>query len=301
MKAVIIILPILLSMSLVTVAADVSLEYLRPGDGSISKVESHLDIKVENWGYDRVFIALPEDWVLDEITDYKVKSYPVREEGLWRIYGFEYDSSSLLGSGKVYNPRYYSGPTTKPFTTIGDRTGWWLRPNEGIIIDAIVGLPTSGEYIDPLYLEKRNPGIKVLRWNQDFTLTVSDPGFITAPWVVKGATLTSDSPAAYSDIRNKGAGSYYEDFELTYNVPGWDAWYSFTNPLTTALDTPLETTKLEYYPMKKKIQTPIPVFKVDTYKPIYYAYEWKRDESIKGITSLDRDDFKDIPAWFEWF
>ncbi len=300
MKAITIILPILL-MGLVNVVGSVSLEYLQPTDGSISGVESHLEIKVENWGYDRVFIALPEGWTLDETTGYKVRSYPVRESGLWRIYGFKYDSSSLLGSKKVYNPRYYTGPITKPPTPIGSRTGWWLRPNEGIIIDAIVDLPTSGEYIDPLYLEKRNPGIKVQRWNQEFTLTVTEPGFITAPWVVKGATLTSDSPAAYSDIRKKGAGTYYEDFELTYNVPEWDAWYSFSSPLTEALKDPVKTTKREYYPMKKKTQTPIPVFKVDTYKDIYYAYEWKRGKTIRGITSFSRDDFKGTPEWFEWF
>jgi len=300
MKAIIIILPILL-MGLVNVAAGVSLEYLQPTDGSISEVESHLDIKVENWGYDRVFIALPEGWKLDEITGYKVRSYPVRESGLWRIYGFKYDSSSLLGSKKVYNPRYYTGPITKPPSTIGDRTGWWLRPNEGIIIDAIVDLPTSGEYIDPLYLEKRNPGIKVQRWNQEFTLTVTDPGFITAPWMVKGATLTSDSPAAYSDARKKGAGTYYEDFEPTYNVPEWNAWYSFSSPLTEALEDPVKTTKRGYYPMKEKMQTPIPVWKVENIKPIYYAYEWKRGKTIRGITSFSRDDFKGTPEWFEWF
>jgi hypothetical protein len=56
------------------------------------EVTSYIEARIENHGNYRVFVALPGGWSLNT-SEYNVKSYAVREFGLWRIYDEEDDRS----------------------------------------------------------------------------------------------------------------------------------------------------------------------------------------------------------------
>jgi hypothetical protein len=209
-----------------------------------------------------------------------------------------YESNSLLGSGQVYDS---NSVQTAVFDTIGKRQGWYLKPNEGIKVTfGVENIGSGGGIIDPFVIERENPNIRVVRWYQKFIINVSEVGFITAPWVVKGAPLTEASPAPYSASSRRGASKYYVDFEKTVSAPKWDAWFEVKSPLSSFLITKsLASTDLQFS-STKRIDTIRPVFRVYDFREISYAYEWKRDEKIEGMT-LWRNDFTDVPDWFEWF
>lgn len=131
-------------------------------------------------------------------------------------------------------------------------------------------------------------------------MNVSDPGFITGPWIVRGAALTEATPAPYSASSGRGSFKYYVDFEKTINTPKWDKWVEIKNPISTIVSRePLASTELQFLPIKKT-GTLRPVFKVTGYRILSYAYEWKRDVKIEGWIP-GRNDFADVPDWFEWF
>ncbi len=80
----------------------------------------------------------------------------------------------------------------------------------------------------------------------------------------------------------------------------WDAWFEIKNPISAFMATKsLASTDLQFSPIRK-IGTVRPVFKVTNFRTITYAYEFKRDEKTVGMT-LWRNDFLDVPDWFEWF
>ncbi|MFH1773873.1 MAG: hypothetical protein ABH874_02805 [Methanobacteriota archaeon] len=275
-------------------------EFVKVPEGAISKVDTEIYAKIENWGYERVFVALPEGWKIDDIQQ-GVTSYPVRYYGLIELYGVPYGDTPL-GRGDVYTYTWtYYGFSTARTIEVAGRTGWYLKPNEGIIINIKVNdIGVGGGIIDPFKIEKENPGIKVDRWEQRFLLTVTKNGFITAPWIVEGGVLTEASPAPYSEAKKRGSYKYYEDFEIKYTGIKWNQWFEFKNSVSTLLSSkPLAATDLEFYPIEKK-NILRPVFRVDNFKTIMYAYDWKRDRKIEGIVLL-RDDFKDVPEWFKWF
>jgi hypothetical protein len=305
LKSVILALAVLMSFSVV--AAQTGLEMLEVPQGTISGVDTKIEAKLENWGYHRIFVALPLGWTPD-LVETSAKSYPVREEGLWRIYGLPYDKKSLLGRGEVFTGKGIaeSGFPTKLTIQIGNRYGWWLKPNEGIIIKVKVNNIGGSGTIDPQKIEKENPGIKVIRWYQQFTLKISSPGFVTAPWTVEKATLIESSPAPYSSELGKEK-VYYEKYtgEPEVDIPDWDEWFTFKNSLAPIFSlTPLVSLKMEYYPEEiGEVETVLkPVWRVDKIEDIVYAYEWKRDRELEGIVFW-RDQLitGSIPDWFEWF
>ncbi len=276
------------------------LEYVQTPEGSLNKIDTQVEASIENWGLERVFVAVPEGWTISEFkypfggTSYPLRFYATRYFELW---GLPYDSNSLLGSGQVYDS---NSAQTAVFDTIGGRQGWYLKPNEGITVKfGVENIDINGGIIDPFRLERENPDIRVVRWHQRFILNVSEIGFITAPWVVEGAPLTEASPAPYSAASGRGASKYYMDFEKTVSAPKWDAWFEVKSPLSSLLITKLAPTDLQFSSIRK-IGTVRPVFRVTNFRTITYAYEWKRYEKIEGMT-LWRNDFADVPDWFEWF
>lgn len=272
-------------------------------EGKIDRVDTWLiNTKVENWGYDKIFVALPAKWVLDGVEQ-GVTSYPVREYGLWTIYGEPNDMTPRQLNDWVY---MYMGYQTKHSKTLVDetgysRTGWYLLPNEGIIINVRVNrIDTAGGEIDPFKIEKNNPGIKIKRWQQRFKLEISAKGFITAPWTVKDAKLTEASPKVYSELGEKGAYRYYDDFNIEYSTQKWDVWFVFNNSLSQVLANELLAQTNTEFKSIQRTEIVKPVWKVDVFNPIMYGYEWEEGVEIAGI-QLWRNELKDVPAWFEWF
>lgn len=303
---------LLLLISLVLLSCDAvyaqeGLSLLQVPAGSISSIDTEIEATVENWGYDTIFVALPEGWTINTLKSGITRSYPVREEGLWRIYGMP----ASLGKGYpiVYGSRDFEKNTliAKYPKTVSNRQGWWLRPNEGIYIDIYVDdISVGGGTIDPVIVEKENPSIRVQRWYESFTIDVSSQGFITAPWVVEGAALVESNPAPYSSSGNEGAELYYEKYQKEVNVadaPAWNEWFDLKNPLVYKMtDTRLAPINLEFPSIEEGgiITTTQPVWKVDIIADITYAYEWKSTEKVEGMT-LWRDAELDIPEWFELF
>lgn len=288
----------------VVYAAEEGIGLLEVPQGSIKTVDTRIEATIENWGYDKVFVALPEGWTINELKPSSVKSFPVRETGLWRIYGMPGDSKSLLGRGEVYTGKYWTnGIQTKFETTVGGRTGWWVKPNEGLLIDIYIDqISTGGGIIDPLKIEKENPSIRVVKWYESFTIEVNEPGFITAPWIVEGASLVESNPVPYSSSGKEAFDLYYDKYQREeIDVPAWDEWFNLKNSLVYMLTkTTLAPIDLEF-PSTEEVEVTIkPVWKVDTTADITYAYEWKSYQKVKGIT-LWRDTALDVPEWFELF
>lgn len=294
------ILALLLSLQVAYATEGIGL--LKVPEGSISSVDTEIEATIENWGYDKVFVALPEKWSLNKIKS-SVKSFPVREAGLWRIYGMPRSSKSMLGRGEVFTGNgFTSGNPAKIETIIGKRTGWWLKPNEGILINIYVDkISTDGDIIDPLKIEKENPSIRVVRWYEGFIINVDSPGFITAPWTVEGATLVESYPAVYSSSGKEAYDVYYEDYQQDEpNVPAWDEWFKLKNSLADILTkSTLAPIDIEFPPVGGAV-TIKPVWRVDTTADITYAYEWNSYKKVKGIT-VWRDNALDVPEWFELF
>jgi len=199
----------------------------------------------------------------------------------------------------IVKPQCLAGPEGgypyKGLAEVNGQKGWWLKPNEGIHVKIKLTLSTSGGEIDPNNIEDEYPYIKVVKWIQDFELTVSKAGIIKAPWVVKGATLTSASPAPYGDVRKTGGKLYYGKVKPEKKIKKWNEWIF----LSEGLASKLKVEPSVDYEIKKD-ETLKPVWKLDTLENIYYEYEWYRDRKVEGVT-LWRNDFEDTPAWFEWF
>ena len=294
---------VLLSFQVVYAAEGIGM--LEVPTGSISTVDTDIEATIENWGYDRIFVALPEGWTIN-VMQSSARSFQVRETGLWRIYGMPYSRSSMLGRGEVFTVASWSYTETpvKIETTIGDRQGWWLRPNEGLLLDIRVDeISTSGGVIDPVKIERENPSIRVTKWYESFLLEVEEPGLITAPWIVEGAALVESRPAMYSSSGSEGATVYYEKYqeEVMTDVPAWDEWFDLKNSLVYMMTkTALATIDLEFLSIEDADDirvTITPVWKVENWADITYAYEWKSYRKVEGIgvTALD------IPEWFELF
>ena len=299
----------LLAISIVQ-AEEVGLELAEYGYITPQSITTYIEATIENRGFYRVFVSLPKGWELDT-SEYSVKSYPVREYGLWRIYGE--GRNSMLERGKVYTTKGLmpkSAVTIK--TTEGTYTGWYLKPNEGLKIK--VKAKISGEgVVDPLKIEKLYPGIVVLKWYEEFELTLppNTYGWVRAPWVVKGGTLTEAYPAPYGEASKTitegksfvGAeGPNDEYLEITYDVPRWDEWLPLRHPLAYALlPRSLAAINLKFVDVEPPSYVR-PIWDTQKHRTsvIRYAYEWERGKSITGITFF-RDDTKDVPSWMEQF
>lgn len=310
MRTAALLIALFLSLSLVH-AEDLGLGLAEYGYITPSEVTTTIEATVENRGFYRVFVALPKGWELD-MSEYGVRSYAVREYGLWRIYGE--DEDSLLSQGKVYTIKGLvpkSAVTIK--TSTGTYTGWYLKPNEGLKIKIKTKAISGDGTVDPLKIEKLYPGVKVLKWYEKFELKLPSGtfGWVRAPWVVRGATLTEASPAPYGETSRtitKGKsfagveGPEGKYLEVSVDVPAWNEWLPLRNSLAYALiSKPLAKTNLEFVEVEPLDYTR-PVWDTEKHRTsvIYYAYEWKRGKEISGITFF-RDDTKSVPSWMELF
>ncbi|MFQ5814953.1 MAG: hypothetical protein ACE5G7_00460, partial [Candidatus Hydrothermarchaeaceae archaeon] len=204
------------------------------------------------------------------------------------------------------------GTPTKLYVTLNNRQGWWLRPNEGMKIHVTIdGLSCSGT-IDPLAIEKENPSLIVKKWEQEFTITPSATGFITAPCVVENSALTVAAPAPISDVGQKPGPIYYKEYDPSKDaaqvqlgeVPSWDAWFTLTGSLSSALSTK-SIVGMEPVFDKSEVEeivvTQTPVWRIDDLSDIIYTYEWVRGERITGIELIKGASFAEVPEWFDWF
>ncbi len=294
---------LILLLTAAPVYSEVGPSLVSVSQGSVSKVTSYLNAKIENIGYDRVFVALPQGWKIN-LIDSSAKAYAVRT-AIWRIYSSPVRSNDLLRNGHVYNIFNYLQMVQS--TEINNREGWWLMPNEGIIINVKLTLPASGE-VDPMKIQEEDPDILVRKWNQEFILDVSSSGIITAPWVVKGATLTTASPPPLGDSNKVSTSNFYyiksyrKEYERNYNnTPDWDEWFPVKNSLAYAFEPSYNSENFgEFSQPPEKSNYTKPVWRVYNLKQIEYTYDWEQGKEISGI-SLMRNDFKNIPSWFAWF
>lgn len=301
-----------------SIHATTGFEMLQVPEGSISKIKSVIDARIENVGFDRIFVALPDGWVIDDVNTY-ASSYAVLETGLWRKYGDPVDRTSLLGRGLVYKE---SGTPTKLYNSLNNKQGWWLRPNEGMVLHLSLGELSCSDSIDPLTIEKANPSLIVKRWTQEFTVTPSATGFVTAPCVVEHAALTVSSPAPISDVSQKPSAIYYQEYDPTKDitkvqlgqVPSWDAWFTLTGSLTSILSTKsivgleptINKTNVTVLTPTATVLTQTPVWRIEDLRDIFYQYDWERDKVISGIQLIKgatqtTTPLVSVPEWFDWF
>ncbi len=304
MKLLLALLLFLCSISLVHAA----FEMAEVPEGSIASVDTVIDAKIENVGFERIFVALPEGWVINDLNTY-ARSYAVLEEGLWRKYGDPLDRFSPLGSGLVYDER---GLLTKQYYSLGTRVGWWLRPNEGVDIQVGIDSVSCSSNIDPLAIEEENRYIIVKKWEQEFTITPSVTGFITAPCTVESAALISAAPAPISDVSQIPGPIYYQDYDPTTDasqvslgeVPSWDAWFTLTGSLSATLSTKsivgMEPV-FDSVGAEDVVLTQTPVWRIEKLNDITYTYKWERGKRISGIELITGATFAEVPEWFDWF
>lgn len=304
--AIIIIAAVIMGLLPIATAQTISVEYLQVPEGEISRVDTRVEFTIENWGLEKIFVAIPEGWqvsdtgILDGTHSFGGTAYPVRfyATRYWRLWGLPTEENTPMGRGEVFSS---NSAQDAVFDEVAGRQGWYIKPNEAIkVVFDVKDISAGGGMIDPLRLERENPDIRVVRWYQRFIMNVSKQGFIMAPWVVIGANLTEATPAPYSDAKGRGSFKYYVDFETTTNAPKWDTWFQIRQPLSSTIISRVLDIAGFQLPEIKKIGLVKPVFKVDDYRLIYYAYEWERDKAIEGWKPW-RNDFSDTPAWDEWF
>lgn len=306
MKEFLILLAVLMCIPLVF--ATPILDYLQvPSTVTIGEVKTTLHAKIENQGVEKVFIALPSDWTFEpeDIFTNHASGYRVLDYGIpfYELYGYPTEPNNMVSRGEVY---IYSGFATKRSYTVNNRVGWWLMPNEGMILDIAATLPVSGKHYDPFELE-RGPDIVIKEWYQRFTVNLTGGvGFVTAPYIIENMALVEANPGIYGDARYISTSVYYEDFQLggTIDVVEWNEWFGprsvFKRSLTSI------SLGAEYLPIEEEgaPEYIIPVWKIDpgtaSKKEIYYAYEWKYWTDIKGV-SLGTSTFIEVPNWYEWF
>jgi hypothetical protein len=328
-------LALLIVLAMFPSAQAVGLELMEiPTNKVAPQVLSILDFTMENRGFEKVFVTLPDGWTIDESADDHGVSnyfaYPVREEGLWRIYGLPHDRSSYLGkyesspylqgdvwiaSGITANPINIDDNTDCGDGSRFDRCGWWLWPNQKVKVHLELRLPGQGE-VEPDLLEGDYKWIRVTKWEQEFILKGSggtlQAGYYTAPWTVKGATLTSTEPAVYAEADEMGAigTRYYEDVTTrpaTVEVPAWDEWFTLKNSVSSSLKPISIATSSVIYdvPETAPKKTPVPVFRIKEEYEIRYTYLWYRDHpvdtALEGGVQFSRQSILDVPPWYLWF
>ncbi|MEE8322216.1 MAG: hypothetical protein V3R57_01145 [Candidatus Bathyarchaeia archaeon] len=304
MKRLLTLLLILCSLSLVHAV----FEMVEVPEGSVGTIDTVIDAKIENVGFERIFVALPDGWVINDVNTY-ARSFAVLEEGLWRKYGDPLDRYSPLGSGLVYDE---TGLLTKQYYSLGTSVGWWLRPNEGVDIQVAIDSVSCSGNIDPQAIEEENRYIIVKKWEQEFTITPSDTGFITAPCVVERAALISAAPAPISDVSQIPSAIYYQDYDPSADtsnvnlgeVPSWDDWFTLTGSLSSTLSTKSIVGMEPVFDSSDAddvVLTQTPVWRIEDLRDIFYTYKWERGKSISGIELITGATFADVPEWFDWF
>lgn len=281
--------------------------------------------------------------------DYSV-GYAYRTEGLWRIYGESLILPTSPGGPPLGKERIFTSRSAVPnrleSTVQGGRlesivqggSGWWIKPNEVLVIDIEIGTDatksftfssdtttkssllyasvpvwqTTSEYTDFYDIERRNPNLKIFKWEQEVLFKINNSHasshanlFVTAPLLIRGARLTTVSDGFVGDLSSVPQKLYLGDFNLQYAAPKWEEWYRIRNALPWK-SSPLAATKYSYYPLLK-LNLEIPTWRVwipaggATY--ISYTYEWRRDGKYpfgsEGI-SLSRS-MRSVPEWFSWF
>ncbi|MFQ6135772.1 MAG: hypothetical protein ACE5PM_01175 [Candidatus Hydrothermarchaeales archaeon] len=287
-------------------------------EASYTDISTEIEAEIENHGYENVLLLLPSGWTVhgDQIDGAR------GERILWTYldmrarYGDPDDKYSFINTYYVFTSKYtVNRGGSQAWTEVGtgiSARGWYIRPNERLTIH-IKLVPTGTGIIDPFSIEEKLPYIKVTKWYQEFKLTTPNTtGFISAPFVVKNATLIEAYPAIFGNARDFEAGEYYweelkvEEEEEEVIVVNWDEWFSTTSIPLTSIQ--LASTELEYYPIgkvEKKEEIFVPMWRIVIGEPfIRYTYEWRRGREIRGVvfSHFEKGEIEPVvPEWDEWF
>ncbi|RMF91088.1 MAG: hypothetical protein D6733_02140 [Methanobacteriota archaeon] len=254
-----------------------------------AKFYTVIEATVENTGFEKVFIALPEDWEYDPAL-YSAKGEPiiVSKPDLHRKYGSPNDRNSFINNHFVFWQRggfaISKGSPIKFIYEDGTfHYGWFVRPNERLVFTIKMSPPTDQTegVIDPFEIEQNRSDIRVIEWNQEFYAypeTIGSAravGFMAAPWVVKGATMVEATPGVYVNLSGLRGEYYFELVEPEKNlssqasseeltVPAWDEWFSGSgvyalNPvgLASLKEGPPEIPEINKTQEEKKVSEPL--------------------------------------------
>ncbi|HDY73862.1 MAG TPA: hypothetical protein ENH51_01975 [Euryarchaeota archaeon] len=219
-----------------------------------------IEAEVENTGFETFFVALPLDWAFDpEIYGATGEPIIATKGALHKKYGDPGDKSSFIRNNYVFEAwggLAVSRGSPWVLTMSGGEDdggvsyGWSVRPNERLKFTIKMKPSDSEAIIDPLAIERNRTDIKVIKWNQEMVIypESGETGFISAPWIVKGATMVEATPGVFTNIseftqdiywfktrlQNATVKSTGEETEpevsseptVELNPPEWDAWFS---------------------------------------------------------------------------
>jgi hypothetical protein len=301
------------------------LDYPLIGNISIDPVDSYtvIDAIVENTGFETVYVSLPSGWEDDDF-DQAAKGEPiiVDKVEIHKKYGFPEDRFSFIHNYYVFQQRagFAQSKGLCIMIQTPDRDsvcGWRISPNERLIFHVRLhpkDTDVLDVIIDPFSLEQNRSDIKVIEWNQRMIVFPDQDttiGFLRAPWIVKGGTITEAFPGVFANL-SAFEGDYYhrllkletpepaltpEEEVEDLNPPAWDQWFSSSSGVFNLRDTSLASLKTEHLPIPEIEKTVteeapledgeemfIPVWYVDfDTQFIRYDYRWKRGEAITGI------------------
>jgi len=275
-----------------------------------------IEAEVENSGFETFFVALPEGWGFDPEI-YGATGEPIITSWgeLKKKYGDPGDKSSFIRNNYVFQT--WGGlsvsrgsPWVLTWGGDGDNSGgvsygWSVRPNEKLVFTIKMKPSDSDAIIDPLAIERNRTDIKVVVWNQEMVVYpdsgASRPlsGFLSAPWIVKDATMVEVTPGVFTNISEFTEDIYWfktrlqnvtleSDEEETepdessepvveLNPPEWDSWFSSSGFFG------LETKSLA--PLKTEL---LPIPEVNKTEVVEEVEEEEVEESEESIF---------IPVW----
>ncbi|MFV2041074.1 MAG: hypothetical protein ACC644_03685, partial [Candidatus Hydrothermarchaeales archaeon] len=214
-----------------------------------------IEAEVENTGFENFFVALPKDWTFDsDIYGARGEPIIISKGELYKKYGSLRDRSSFISNNFVLDTRGgFSISRGSPWVLTrrggeddgGVSYGWSVRPNERLVFTIKMKPSDDDAVIDPFAIEQNRSDIKVVKWNQEMMLYPESgkTGFLSAPWIVKGATMVEATPGVFTNISEFTDDIYWfktrlqnvtveEAAEVSsepvveLNPPGWDSWFS---------------------------------------------------------------------------
>ncbi|MFQ5975929.1 MAG: hypothetical protein ACE5J5_06425 [Candidatus Hydrothermarchaeales archaeon] len=308
-----------------------------PEDITFTDLSLDIEFEIENTGYEKVLITLPSDLStlhsdnIDGAQGQAIMLESVSRMAFKEKWGDKDDFSSFRNTHFVMTSATpISRGASLAYPELGEtKRGWYIRPNERLMVHIKVTSTGTG-IINPFSLEKDLPFIEVTKFSAiiRFEPNASTYGFVTAPYVVKDATLITSYPSIFADANDFDASEYYwETFKLPeteetreIDVVDWDDWFTTSSsPLTISsiplTSTLLATTDLDYYPIEKVEKTTedeeifIPIWHLppppDLVDFVIYEYQWRKNFEISGVYL---DYLKEpprvagyVPEWHYWF
>lgn len=283
-----------------------------------------IEAVVENSGYEKIFLSLPKDWEIDpQILSATGEPIIVSKGKLYKKYGHPDDRYSFISNNYVlWQTGGFSIGRGSPYSVSwadgGTSYGWFINPNERFRFK-IKLIPSETEsVIDFLAIEQNRSDIKVMKWNQDFYIYPEPSlGYISAPWILKNATLVEAYPGIVGNLSAYPGGYYYHQFLLdeqkkeeedtwetvVLDPPGWDEWFTDEGMSFGLVGGSLAEPKSEFesIPVIEKTVLEKEESTDEVFVPVWYhdfginfmryRYEWKRGQTIEGIDQnlyLDR-------------